>query len=176
MIRLWCFLSGLWGLLLFMRAQMEPLPFALSFFLWLIGVLLIHAACIDSRTYRLPNKFIYLSAFLALTFSCLVFEWQFAVFGALLGFGALKTYQLVYRFLTQREGCGSGDTKLMLSLGALTGPYFCCPVIWTGIFAATLHLKLSGTPHTKNVFRTVPLGPYLVGAGLLTVLLQPVFM
>jgi leader peptidase (prepilin peptidase)/N-methyltransferase len=91
-----------------------------------------------------------------------------AVIGAMLGYGSLWSVYWLFKLVTGKEGMGYGDFKLLGALGA-----------WFGWQAVPLMILLSSFVGTalgiaillsKRQGRDTPMpfGPYLAGAGLLT--------
>ena len=91
-----------------------------------------------------------------------------AVMGAMLGYGSLWSVYWVFKLVTGKEGMGYGDFKLLGALGA-----------WFGWQAVPLMILLSsfvgaalgiGILIARRQGRDTPMpfGPYLAGAGLLT--------
>ena len=91
-----------------------------------------------------------------------------AVMGAMLGYGSLWSVYWVFKLITGKEGMGYGDFKLLGALGA-----------WFGWQAVPLMILLSsfvgaalgiGILIARRQGRDTPMpfGPYLAGAGLLT--------
>jgi leader peptidase (prepilin peptidase)/N-methyltransferase len=127
------------------------------------AMLAIAAAIVDWRTSRLPHVLTLPAAAIAITgqgyFGSDMME---AVAGAICGFSILKGAQLYYRRRTGREGIGSGDAFLMLSLGALLG----LELLYWGILASSIVCLVSAKIFQK---KRMPLGPGLA-AGCLGVL------
>ena len=91
-----------------------------------------------------------------------------AVMGAMLGYGSLWSVYWLFKLVTGKEGMGYGDFKLLGALGA-----------WFGWQAVPLMILLSsfvgaalgiGILIARRQGRDTPMpfGPYLAGAGLLT--------
>jgi len=96
-----------------------------------------------------------------------------SVIGAIAGYLSLWTIFVGYKLITGKEGMGHGDFKLLAMLGAWTG--------WKMLFVIVLTSSLVGTVVgitmilLKKTDRAtqIPFGPYLAGAGWLTLLWGP---
>lgn len=98
-----------------------------------------------------------------------------AVIGAIAGYLSLWSVYWIFRLVTGREGMGFGDFKLLAAIGAWFG-WQALPAVVVlasavgaivGISLILLRRHARGTP--------IPFGPYLAGAGLLTLYVgQPV--
>lgn len=88
-----------------------------------------------------------------------------AVFGAVFGYLSLWTVYWVFKLLTQKEGMGFGDFKLLAALGAWMGWQALPTVIimssLVGAIVGTISILASG--QGKNT--KIPFGPYLAIAG-----------
>jgi len=91
-----------------------------------------------------------------------------AVMGAMLGYGSLWSVYWLFKLVTGKEGMGYGDFKLLGALGAWFG-WQAVPlmILLSSFVGAALGIAIllskrqgSDTP--------MPFGPYLAGAGLLT--------
>lgn len=93
-----------------------------------------------------------------------------ALLGAVLGYLSLWSIYWLFRLATGKEGMGYGDFKLLAALGAWLGWQHLLTVILlsslVGAVVGTLQLTLGGRDRT----RPIPFGPYLAGAGFLTLL------
>jgi leader peptidase (prepilin peptidase)/N-methyltransferase len=91
-----------------------------------------------------------------------------AVVGAIAGYGSLWAVYWLFKLVTGKEGMGYGDFKLLGALGAWFG--------WQALPGIILLSSLVGAlvgiglivfaRHGREV--PIPFGPYLAGAGLLT--------
>jgi len=96
-----------------------------------------------------------------------------SVIGAIAGYLSLWSIFVVFKLITGKEGMGHGDFKLLAMLGAWTG--------WKMLFVIVLTSSLVGTVIgitmilLKKTDRAtqIPFGPYLAGAGWLTLLWGP---
>lgn len=125
----------------------------------------VHAVLIDMREQRLPDTHTLTAAVLALGLRIAQGQGVTALAGAAAGYALLKGTQLICR-AQGFEGMGSGDAKLMLSIGAVTGAEGVC---WSIAVACILALIVNlGKPHgTRLAF-----GPYLVAGGLTVCCMQ----
>lgn len=96
-----------------------------------------------------------------------------SVFGAIAGYMILWSLFWVFKLTTGKEGMGYGDFKLLAALGA-----------WFGVFMLPLILMLSAGVGVavglsiiliskKGRDYQMPFGPYLAGAGLITLFCGP---
>ncbi|MBO4334989.1 MAG: prepilin peptidase [Desulfovibrio sp.] len=166
-----------WSGLFYLLRTPEPETFALlRFGLYaLLGSIAICAATIDLTTEILPDLLTLYATIPCLAALLLVealaahFQGQelsqalSPLLGSLLGFALLKGLQLILRKKSGREELGSGDSKLMLSLGALTGPANVLPALILAVFLLFPFFLL-----VKK--QRLPFGPALVSATLLLVL------
>ncbi len=94
-----------------------------------------------------------------------------ALIGAIAGYLSLWSVYWGFKLLTGREGMGYGDFKLLAALGAWLGWQQLLPVILiSSIVGAVIGLGLMLVlGRDRNV--PIPFGPYLAGAGMITLLL-----
>ncbi|WP_045215742.1 prepilin peptidase [Desulfonatronovibrio magnus] len=161
-------LSGLLSLLLAMQFGLSPEYFIYMFFMGL----LIVASFIDLEIFILPDIITLPGALLALAASFfLPIPWQDALLGALLGSGFFLLLQRAYRIIKKIEGLGSGDIKLMLMLGALTGwqglPILIFTAAASGLAASLYFLKKSDSGSMQT---PVPFGPFLAMGAVIYIL------
>jgi len=156
--------------LLFLAAALSfgatsSLPAALT----LIGAL-IALTGIDYDTHLLPDTItlplVWLGLLLNLggTFTTL----QDAVLGAVVGYLVLWSVFWLFKLTTGKEGMGYGDFKLLAALGAWFG-WQALPLIvilssFVGAFVGILMIVLRQQERQEPM----PFGPYLAGAGLIT--------
>ncbi len=99
-----------------------------------------------------------------------------AVIGAAAGYLLLWSLYWAYKLLRNREGMGYGDFKLLAALGAWFG--------WTALPSIILLSSVVGAvvgiglmiANRKGMDLAIPFGPYLAGAGLLTLYLREPLM
>jgi leader peptidase (prepilin peptidase)/N-methyltransferase len=131
---------------------------------------LIALAFIDIDTQLLPDDITLplLWAGLLLNLSGAFVPLQDAVIGAMAGYLLLWSIYWVFKLATGKEGMGYGDFKLLAALGAWFG--------WQAIPAIILLASVVGAVvgialmvfarHGRDI--PIPFGPYLAGAGALT--------
>ncbi len=136
----------------------------------LLSFLLIALTFIDFDTQLLPDDLTLplLWIGLALNLSGLFAPVRDALIGAMAGYLLLWSIYWLFKLATGREGMGYGDFKLLAALGAWFG--------WQALPAIILLASLVGAcvgialillrQHGRQV--PIPFGPYLAGAGLLT--------
>lgn len=157
---------------------MEPLAIARWLALCTLGCIGITAACIDWKSEILPDILTLWCAipFVAVVVLLNVLEEYFhgaanfipaigPLAGSLLGFGLLKPLQLILRRHTGEEQLGSGDVKLMLGLGGLTGPTGVLPTLFLAILIILVCFK--SLRHKR-----LPFGPSLTTAAIVVVLAE----
>lgn len=91
-----------------------------------------------------------------------------AVIGAMAGYGALWTVYWLFKLVTGKEGMGYGDFKLLAALGAWFG-WKALPsiILLSSLVGAVVGIALIVfARHGREV--PIPFGPYLAGAGLLS--------
>jgi leader peptidase (prepilin peptidase) / N-methyltransferase len=91
-----------------------------------------------------------------------------AVLGAVFGYLALWSIYWVFKLITGKEGMGYGDFKLLAALGAWFG-WQALPLIilLSSLVGAVVGISLIAL-QGKDRQTAIPFGPYLAGAGLLT--------
>ncbi|MEI8302036.1 MAG: A24 family peptidase [Burkholderiales bacterium] len=131
---------------------------------------LIALTGIDLDTQLLPDNLTLplLWAGLAVNLAGVFTPLDSAVVGAIAGYGSLWTVYWLFKLVTGKEGMGYGDFKLLGALGAWFG--------WQALPGIILLSSLVGAlvgigmivfaRHGREV--PIPFGPYLAGAGLLT--------
>jgi leader peptidase (prepilin peptidase)/N-methyltransferase len=143
---------------------------------WLImlvltGLLLV-GSFIDLHIFILPDLITLPGAAIALGGS-FFFPHGFvnALVGALAGAGLFLFIQQTYRLIKKIEGLGSGDIKLMLMLGAMTGwqglPIMIFFSAAAGLAVSLVYLKKGEGQGMKTA---IPFGPFLSMGALLYVL------
>jgi leader peptidase (prepilin peptidase)/N-methyltransferase len=142
--------------------------FAALAFTWTMIVL----AFIDMDTQLLPNDITMpllwtgLLVNLASTFT----DIHSAVLGAVAGYVALWSTYWAFKLITQREGMGYGDFKLLAAIGAWLGWQMLPLVILvSSIAGATVGIFLILITK-RGRHEPIPFGPYLAGGGFLALL------
>mmetsp|Transcript_316 Transcript_316/g.872 ORF Transcript_316/g.872 Transcript_316/m.872 type:complete len:243 (+) Transcript_316:18-746(+) len=116
----------------------SPVHMALSaLMLWLLLAL----AAVDWVALRLPDAF---TAALAVVVILRAPDLVTALIGAAIGAGAFLLIRWSYGVLRGREGLGLGDVKLMVGLGAATGPWDMPLLVLIGAGLALLGAVLTG--------------------------------
>ncbi|VVD91429.1 type IV pilus prepilin peptidase PilD [Pandoraea capi] len=93
-----------------------------------------------------------------------------AVLGAALGYGVMWTTAAVYRALTQHDGLGGGDAKLVAACGAWLGWIGVPLMLAFGAVAATLAFAVFGMVRGRALREPLPFGPWLVLGALASLL------
>jgi leader peptidase (prepilin peptidase)/N-methyltransferase len=146
-------------------------------FAWAVfSAILIVQFFIDFDTQILPDDLNYLLLWMGL--AAAAWGWTIplksAVLGAITGYLSLWLVYHIYRILTQKEGMGYGDFKLLAGLGAWFGYEYLLAIILLSSLVGSLiggTLLLSGKLTDKNI--PIAFGPFLAGAGLLSLALGP---
>lgn len=93
---------------------------------------------------------------------------QDAVFGAAAGYLSLWSVYWLFKLVTGKEGMGYGDFKLLAALGAWLGwqqlPVIIIASSLVGAVLGSIYLAINKSDRGQ----TIPFGPYLAGAGLIT--------
>ncbi len=136
------------------------------------GMLLV-ASFIDFAAYILPDGITLTGAALAWPAAVFVLgvPWLDSLLGALIGAGFFLFLQMFYRRFRGIEGMGTGDIKLMLMLGALTGwkllPFTVLAAALTSLAASLFYLARD---RSQGMQTAVPFGPFLSLGAMLAVL------
>lgn len=136
----------------------------------LLTFTLVALAFIDLDTQLLPDDLTLplLWAGLALNLGGTFVPIREAVIGAMAGYGILWSIYWAFKLLTGKEGMGYGDFKLLAALGAWFG-WQALPaiVLLSSVVGAVVGVSLMlFARHRRDT--PIPFGPYLAGAGLLS--------
>ncbi len=134
---------------------------------------LIALAIIDIKTMRLPNWITYPLIFLGIAFNALssqsLTSMTESIIGAILGYLFIWTSNKIYLLITDKEGIGMGDAKLLASIGALLGASALIPTLLIGsllgLVGGLIWLKINKLDKSA----AFPFGPYLSLAGILVI-------
>ncbi len=96
-----------------------------------------------------------------------------SILGILIGGGSLFSIAWLYHLLTQKEGMGGGDIKLLAMMGAIIG--------WQGVLFAIFVASAVGTvsgmllmlKNRKTMKLAIPFGPFLAIGGTAYILFGP---
>ncbi len=165
------FISGLLSMLLALRFGL-----GITWFVYLIltGMLLVGSG-IDLHLFILPDAITLPGAVIALSGS-FFFPQGFvnSLLGALAGTGLFWLIQQSYRLIKKMEGLGTGDIKLMLMLGAMTGwqglPVTIFVSAASGLVVSLLYLRKG---EGRGMKTAIPFGPFLSLGALFYVLWGP---
>lgn len=159
---------------------LTALALALEFgpsFAWLalmaFAGMLIVASFIDFAIYILPDGITLTGAALGWPTAVFVLgmPWLDSLLGALIGAGFFWLLQLFYRHVRGIEGMGTGDIKLMLMLGALTGwqllPFTVLAAALSSLCASLFYLARD---RSQGMQTAVPFGPFLSLGAMLAIL------
>ncbi|MYM94690.1 prepilin peptidase [Duganella vulcania] len=140
--------------------------------------LLIAMTFIDFDTQMLPDDLTYplIWAGLIMNIDGTFVPLRDAVIGAVAGYMALWSVNLLYKLVRHRDGMGYGDFKLLAALGAWMG--------WAMLPAIVLMSSLVGSvigiglmvANRRGFDYQIPFGPYLAAAGLIVFLYRDPIM
>lgn len=146
--------------------------FSLSIqWLWacVFALVLIGAACIDLKTLLLPDQLTLTLLWLGLLVNShqLFVSTHQALWGAAFGYGILWGLYWCFKLLTQKEGMGYGDFKLLAAIGAWLG-WSSLPIILllssaTGALVGIAVLSI----RRKQRQLQLPFGPFLAASALI---------
>jgi leader peptidase (prepilin peptidase)/N-methyltransferase len=140
------------------------------------AALLICLFLIDMDTQILPDDLNYLLLWLGLLAATAgwTVPLRSAVWGAALGYLVFWGIFQVFKLATGKEGMGYGDFKLLAALGAWLGAeYLLAIILLSSVVGAAIGLVLLVVGKLANRDVPMPFGPYLAGAGLVTLALSP---
>lgn len=174
-------LAGLWSLALALKFPLLPGFETTAALLWLgytvIGGILLIVSFIDLEIYILPDVYVFPGIVLTGLFAYFVVDPTLgaptakqALYGALAGAGFFLVLQRTYRLLQNREGLGTGDIKLMLILGGLTGWQGLPIMILVSALAALVVSVIYMRRQKQGMQTMVPFGPFLSLGALVWVL------
>ena len=140
---------------------------------------LVPITIIDFDRFLIPDSLVYPLLWIGLAMSLwhpmqgadvLFIAPREAIIGALAGYLSLWTFYWLFKLVTGKEGMGHGDFKLLAALGAWLGyQYLFTIIIMSAVVGAVLGIALivfRGRDHQVPM----PFGPFLAGAGWLTML------
>ncbi len=135
---------------------------------------LIALAFIDWRCRLLPDQLVLPLLWLGLVAAALGVGAGVApadaVLGAAAGYLTLRGVGELYRLLAGREGMGHGDFKLLAALGAWTGWQGLLPLIALASLGGVLFGLAWAAVDGWDRNRPIPFGPFLAGAGFVSLL------
>jgi len=140
------------------------------------SALLIALFMIDLDTQLLPDDLNYLLLWLGIAVSLLGFgiSLSSSLWGAIFGYLSLWSVTNLYYLLSGKVGMGNGDFKLLAALGAWFGAeYLFALILLSSMVGSVIGglMLASGKLADRNI--PIAFGPFLAGAGLLTMLLGP---
>ena len=139
--------------------------------------LLIAQFVIDFDTQLLPDDLNYLILWLGLIAAALgwtTVPLKSAVWGAVWGYSSLWMVYQIHHRLTGKQGMGHGDFKLLAALGAWFGAeYLVALILLSSIVGAVIGGTLLGVGKLANRDIPIPFGPFLAGAGLVSMVAGP---
>jgi len=160
--------TGLISLLVALHFGVTIQTLAALFFSWS----LIAASGIDIGHKLLPDNITLPLLWLGilLSFFNVFVDLESSVIGAMTGYMSLWSVFMVFKMITGKEGMGYGDFKLLAVLGAWAGWKMIFIIILTSsVVGAVVGISMIVLKH-NNRETQIPFGPYLAGAGWLTLL------
>ena len=144
-----------------------------------LTLFLVPITMIDFDRYLIPDAIVYPLLWIGLALSLwypqagaeiLFIAPTNAIIGALAGYLSLWTFYWLFKLATGKEGMGYGDFKLLAALGAWLGYQFLFTIIiMSAVVGAVIGIALivfRGRDHQVPM----PFGPFLAGAGWITML------
>lgn len=142
-----------------------------------LACLLIAQFFIDFDTQLLPDDLNYLILWLGLMAAAIgwtAVPLKSAVWGAVFGYLSLWTVYQVHHGLTGKQGMGYGDFKLLAALGAWFGAeYLIALILLSSIVGSVIGGTLLLVGKLANRDIPIPFGPFLAGAGLVSMAAGP---
>ena len=141
---------------------------AMGLFFSILCLFLIPLAVIDLKHFMLPDILTLPLLWLGLLINCAsIFTTPImAILGAFLGYGVLWLIFWLFKFITQKEGMGYGDFKLMAALGAWFGVSSLLFLIFmSAIIGIAMALSISAIKRQKH--KLIPFGPAIAIAGVI---------
>ncbi len=139
--------------------------------------LLLAQFFIDFDTQLLPDDLNYLILWLGLIVSAMgwtTVPLSSSVWGAVFGYLSLWTVYQAHHRLTGKHGMGHGDFKLLAGLGAWFGAeYLIALVLLSSVVGSVIGAALLLTGRLANRDIAIPFGPFLAGAGLVSMVAGP---
>ena len=89
-----------------------------------------------------------------------------SILGAALGYLALWIFYWGFRLITNKEGIGFGDFKLLAALGAWLGWPCLLPIIMLASLSGAIFGTVTRFRSHEKASRLIPFGPFLAAAGL----------
>lgn len=163
------FLSALLGILILLKYGLTPAGLC-SIILCFILILI---AAIDYDYLMIPDHLTYIGLWLGLLLNLSPYSITpitAAVLGAVLGYMILWSIFWLFKIITGKEGFGHGDFKLLALFGAWLGAFNLLQIITISSVIALIFSMLAGIAKKMDLDKPFPFGPYLVIAGIFTLL------
>jgi leader peptidase (prepilin peptidase)/N-methyltransferase len=165
------FISGIFAVGLFLKYGFGFE--ALIYYVFIATLLVITFIDLDHQiipdVITLPGIPIFFAAGLALPAISLVDS----ILGVLIGGGSLFLVAWLYHLVTQKEGMGGGDIKLLALMGAIIGWKGVLFTIFVASAVGTLAGMLIIIKTRKTMKLAVPFGPFLAIGGIAYIFLGP---
>ncbi len=151
---------------------------SVTFFAWLLSLVLIALTFIDFDTQLLPDSLTLPLLWLGLLFNLNhgFTDLNSAVLGAMAGYLILWSIYWLFKLSTGKEGMGYGDFKLLAALGAWYGWQMLPAILLlSSLLAAAIGIALIATGR-RGRDSAMPFGPFLAMAGLAALFFGPQIM
>jgi leader peptidase (prepilin peptidase)/N-methyltransferase len=145
--------------------------------IWAVfAAILIVQFFIDFDTQLLPDSLNYPLLWLGLIAAAAgwTVPLKSAMWGAVAGYLSLWLLYHAYRMVTNKEGMGHGDFKLLAALGVWFGSeHVLAIILLSSLVGSAIGIILLIVKRISHMDTPIPFGPFLAGAGLLCLLLGP---
>jgi leader peptidase (prepilin peptidase)/N-methyltransferase len=164
-------LTGLFALITFLKYGLSLE--ALIYFVFISALLVITFVDIDHQIIpdiiSLPG----IPIFFLASFGLSQINWLDSLIGVLVGGGSLFLVAWVYSLITQKEGMGGGDIKLLAMIGAVIGWKGVLFTIFVASAVGTLAGMLVMLKSRKGMRLKIPFGPFLAIGGIAYIFFGP---
>lgn len=155
------------GLFCLYHFGLSPYGFAAAALCWVLLILTV----IDLDHQLLPDQLtlpLLWAGLLCSALSISPLPLQDAVWGAAAGYLSLWSVYWLFKLVTGKEGMGYGDFKLLAALGAWLGWQQLPLIIILSSLVGAVFGSLYMAFNRERRGQAIPFGPYLAGAGLIT--------
>ena len=164
-------LTGLFALITFLKYGLSLE--ALVYFVFIAALLVITFIDIDHQIIpdiiSLPG----IPIFFLASFGLSQINWLDSLIGILVGGGSLFTVAWIYNLITQKEGMGGGDIKLLAMIGGVIGWKGVLFTIFVASAVGTLAGMLVMLKSRKGMRLKIPFGPFLAIGGIAYIFFGP---
>ncbi len=164
-------LTGWFALITFLKYGLSLE--ALIYFVFIAALLVITFVDIDHQIIpdiiSLPG----IPIFFLASFGLSQINWLDSLIGILVGGGSLLLVAWIYSLITQKEGMGGGDIKLLAMIGAVIGWQGVLFTIFVASAVGTLAGMLVMLKSRKGMKLKIPFGPFLAIGGIAYIFFGP---